>query len=212
MRIIVADDQGMFRDGLRMILEGALETAEVSEVDDEESLVESSFALKPDLVVLDIHSPRLNGACAVRRIGERVPQTKVVALSTQGEKRHVAAAFRAGVKAYVLKSWCSQELILAVRAAHNNESYLSPLLSEMIISGFIGREETSRSIDLLTQREHQAFVMLTCGKSCKEIAFELKISPKTVETYRQNVMKKLKVCNVVQLANYAMREGIPVGD
>lgn len=208
IRILLADDHAMFREGLRALLEREPDMVVVAEAEDGQSAVELAMEIMPDVVVLDLAMPKLKGTEAAEIIHEKAPQIGIIILTMHNDKHYVVDALRLGVKSFILKNWASDELITAVRCVYNNTSYLSPRLSDIIISG-LASETVSRG-NRLTSREEQAYHLLANGKNCKEIAFELQISIKTVETYRLKVMKKLKVTNMAQLVNHAVQEGIIV--
>jgi len=208
IRILLADDHAMFREGLRALLEREPDMTVVAEAEDGMSAVELTMEIMPDVVVLDLIMPKLKGNEAAEIIHEKAPQIGIIILTMHNDKHYVVDALRLGVKSFILKNWASDELITAVRSVYNKSSYLSPRLSDIIISGFAS-DSGARS-NSLTSREEQAYRLLASGKNCKEIAFELRISIKTVETYRLKVMKKLNVSNMAQLVNHAVQEGIIV--
>jgi DNA-binding NarL/FixJ family response regulator len=209
IRILLADDHGMFREGLRALLEREPDMVVVAEAEDGLFAVERTMETLPDVVVLDLSMPGMKGTEAARMIHEKAPQVGIIILTMHNDRQYVVEALKLGVKSFILKDWASDELITAVRSVFNNISYLSPRLSDIIISGFANSEKVSRT-NTLTLREEQAYRLLASGKNCKEIAFELQISSKTVETYRLKVMKKLSVSNMAQLVNHAVQEGIVV--
>ncbi|MBJ6725738.1 response regulator transcription factor [Geomesophilobacter sediminis] len=208
MRVLLADDHCMIREGLRLLLEKEPDISVVAEADDGTSAVAATMEVLPDVAILDLSMPTMTGTEAARAIREKAPQVEVVLVSMHSDRYYVLDAFKAGIRSYILKNGASNELVAAVRAAANHESYISPKISDLIISGLIGGEGRKRSDELLTPREYEAYRLLASGKSCKEIGFDLGISHKTVETYRQNVMKKLNLTNIVQLATHAREEGL----
>lgn len=211
IRVLLADDHAMFREGLRVLLEREEDMVVVAEAPDGLSAVELAMETMPDVVVLDLCMPNMKGSEAAEIIHEKAPQIGIIILSMHSDKQYVIEALKLGAKSYIVKNWASDELITAVRTVYNNSSYLSPRLSDIIISGF-SSGDAERGSNSLTTREEQTYRMLASGKNCKEIAFELQISIKTVETYRLKVMKKLNVSNMAQLVNHAVQEGIVVRD
>ena len=205
--ILLADDHTMFREGLRALLEREQDMVVVAEAEDGFSVVERTMATMPDVVVLDLGMPGQNGNAAARLIHGMAPQIGIIILTMHSDKHYVVEALRSGAKSFILKDWACDELVTAVRCVYNNVSYLSPRLSDIIVSSFNNTEKVLRA-DSLTQREEQAYRLLASGKTCKEIAEELQISCKTVETYRLKVMKKLKVSNMAQLVTHAIQEGM----
>lgn len=209
IRIVLADDHLMFREGMRALLEREQDLVVVAEADDGLSAVEKTLAAMPDVVVLDLSMPGIKGIEAANLIHQQAAQVGIIILTMYNDRQYVVEALKLGVKSFILKDWAFQELITAVRCVYNQSSYLSPRLSDIIISGFKDDDRSSSKYSL-TQREEQAYRLLASGKNCKEIAYELNICIKTVETYRLKVMKKLNVCNMAQLVNHAVQEGIVV--
>lgn len=207
IRILLADDHLMFREGMRVLLEREPDMTVVAEADDGLSAVERTLEIMPDVVVLDLSMPGIKGTEAASRIHQKAEQVGIIILTMHNDRQYVVEALKLGVKSFILKDWAFQELITAVRCVYNNSSYLSARLSDTIISGFTDDSNVSRKYNL-TQREEQAYRLLASGKNCKEIAYELNICIKTVETYRLKVMKKLNVSNIAQLVNHAVQEGI----
>lgn len=211
IRILLADDHVMFREGMRLLLEREQDITVVAEADDGLSAVALAMETMPDVVVLDLSMPEMKGTEAASIIHEKAPQIGIIILTMHNDRHYVLEALKLGVKSFIFKDWACQELITAVRSVYNQTPYLSPRLSDIIISGLLNDQKVSRK-QTLTQREEQAYRMLATGKNCKEIAYELNICIKTVETYRLKVMKKLNVSNIAQLVNHAVQEGIVVRD
>ncbi|HBG06085.1 MAG: DNA-binding response regulator [Geobacteraceae bacterium GWC2_58_44] len=206
IRILLADDHTMFREGLRALLDREQDMTVVAEAEDGKTAVERTLEVMPDVVLLDISMPVLNGIEAARMIHDRAEKVGIIILTMHTDKQYLIEALKLGVRSFILKDWASEELVTAVRCVYNATSYLSPRLSDVIISGFTARDDEFQNA--LTPREEQAFRLLANGKNCKEIAFELQISSKTVETYRLKVMKKLNVTNMAQLVKHAVQVGI----
>lgn len=207
IRIVLADDHGMFREGMRTLLEGEEDMTVVAEAGDGAAAVERVLETKPDVLVLDLSMPGMRGMEAAALILEKAPGVGIIVLTMHNDRQYVVEALRIGVKSFILKEWAFQELVTAVRCVHKDCSYLSPRLSDIIISEFTDEGKGLSNYNL-TPREEQAYRLLAIGKNCKEIAYELNICSKTVETYRLKVMKKLKVANIAQLVNHAVRDGI----
>lgn len=209
IRILLADDHVMFREGMRVLLDREEDMAVVAEADDGLAAVKRTLEMMPDVVVLDLNMPGMKGIEAANMIHQKAPQIGIIILTMHNDRQYVVEALKLGVKSFILKDWAFQELINAVRCVYNNTSYLSPRLSDIIIAGFADENKVVGKYKL-TQREEQAYRLLASGKNCKEIAYELNICTKTVETYRLKVMKKLNVSNIAQLVNHAVQEGIVV--
>lgn len=207
IKILLADDHLMFREGMRLLLEREHDMNVIAEADDGVSAVELALKTLPDVAVLDLSMPGMKGTEAASRIMEQAPQVEVIILTMHDDRQYVMEALKLGVKSFILKEWAFHELVTAVRCVSNHSSYLSHRLSNIIISGFTEDCKTSKNYSL-TQREDQTYRLLAVGKNCKEIAYELGICIKTVETYRLKVMKKLQVTNVAQLVNHAVQDGI----
>lgn len=209
IRVLLADDHAMLREGLSALLEREEDMVVVAEAQDWLSSVELTMETLPDVVVLDVSMPNMKWSRAVELIHEKAPQIGIIILSMHSDKHCIIEALKLGAKSYIFKNWPSDELITAVRSVYNNTSYLSPRLSDIIISGF-SSSASERGSNSLTAREEQTYRELANGKNCKEIAFQLQISIKTVEAYRLKVMKKLNVSNMAQLVKHAVQEGIIV--
>lgn len=207
IRIILADDHVMFREGMRALLEREEDMVVVAEAGDGVSVVEKTLETMPDVVVLDLSMPGMNGTEAASVIHQKAPGIGIIILSMHSDRQYVIEALKLGVKSFILKEWAFQELVTAVRCVFKDTSYLSPRLSDIIISGLADEGKPLGKYSL-TPREEQAYRLLVAGKNCKEIGYELKISSKTVETYRLKVMKKLNISNIAQLVNHAVQAGI----
>ncbi len=211
--VLLIDDHKMIREGLRLLLEGSSHFEIIAEADNGRDGVEAACRLLPEAVVMDVSMPDLNGMEACRKISERVPKTKIIALSMHAERRFVEEMLKAGASAYVLKDNAFDELLLAIRASLNGDSYLSPEITRLMVSEFISpRDNAGRKSpgahEALTAREREVLQLVAEGVSTKLIARKLKVSVKTVESHRQQIMHKLKLYSVAELTKYAIREGI----
>ncbi len=210
IRVLLADDHNILREGLRVLLEQQPDITVVDDVADGRSAVESSRRLTPDVVVMDIGMPDLNGIDATRQIVSDLFQAKVLCLSVHREKSMVRAMLEAGACGYLLKTSASKELVDAVRTVAHGDMYLSPPIAGDVIQHHVrGGEGWNRSgFTDLTQREREVLQLIAEGLHTKTIADQLHVSPKTVLTHRENIMKKLGVDSVASLTRYALREGI----
>ena len=218
MRILLCDDHRMMRDGLRAILEK--EGFEVvGEVANGRDAIALAADLKPDVVVMDISMPDLNGIDATRLLLARSPGTKVIGLSMNSDRRYVVAMFAAGAVGYLLKSSASEELIQAVRAVASNLRYVSPSVVGSFVDDCVARAEDQdaranspasgpANARPLTPREREVLQLLSEGKASKDIAARLAIAATTVETHRRQIMDKLGLRTVAELTKYAVREGL----
>ena len=211
IRVIVADDHHLVRQGIRMLLEKADDIEVVGEAEDGQEAVEMAERLTPDVLVMDISMPRLNGTQATERIHSRGLATQVVILSMHADETIVRQALRYGAKGYVLKRAVAEELLLAVRAANLGNTYLSPPIAGSILSEFLAVSHGSDEPDVmerLTPRERQVLQLLAEGGTNRAIAQELVISVKTVEKHRTKLMGKLHVHDLTGLVRIAVKQGL----
>jgi len=209
LRILLVDDHKMMRDGLRAILRSNADVEVVGEADDGRSAVDMVKRLRPDIVVMDVGIPHMNGIEATRQIKSLYPDTRVVALSTHSDKRYVMNMIKAGASGYVLKEAASDDLFHAVRTVSLGNHYLSPQITGVVLDRCRTRSagETS-AYSLLGTREREVLQLLAEGKTSKAIASQLHLSTRTVETHRRNIMQKLDLHSVAALTKYAIREGL----
>lgn len=210
IRIIIVDDHKIVRNGLLSLIEKELDIEVIAEADDGRTAVRIALELAPEVVVMDIAMPDLNGIEATRQIIAALPGTKVIALSMHADKRYVMEMLKAGASGYILKDNAYEELVHAIRTAINNRTYLSPQVAETVIGDYLQLAQTVNSsvFSLLSSREREVLQLLSEGHSTSQIAERLCISVKTVETYRQHLMEKLNIRNIAELTKYAIREGL----
>ncbi len=210
LKVVLADDHEIIREGLRSLMEKDPQMKVVAEAEDGRTAVRFARELSPDVVVMDISMPGLNGMEATRQITAGSPRTKVVALSMHSEKRFVIEMLRAGASAYVLKKCAFQELVQAVRAVARHGTYLSPQVAGPVVEASLKNisDKEPPFASTLTPREREVLQLLTEGHSSKETAFILKLNVKTIDTHRQRIMKKLNCRSLADLTKYAIREGI----
>ena len=205
VRILLADDHEIVRRGLRALLESRQGWSVVGEASNGTQAVEKAIELAPDVVVLDVGMPELNGLEAIRRIRDGLPQAEVIVLSVHDAEHVVRNALSLGARAYLAKSDASRDLVAAVEAALRHKPFLSPKLSESVSSGLSG---TETSIADLTARERETTQLLAEGLGNKDIATRLDISVKTVETHRTNIMRKIGAHSLADVVRYAIRNGL----
>ncbi len=209
IRIVLADDHPMLRSGIRAILQevpGAEVLGEAGDGHEALALVEKN---RPTLLVTDIAMPGLNGLDLAARVVKDMPEVRVIVLSMHSSEQYVRRAMQAGASGYVLKDAGPEELKLAVTAVARGESYLSPAVSKQVIAGYVGGAgQEPSSLDRLTQRQREVLQLIAEGLRTKEIAKKLKISSRTVETYRAQLMEQLDIRDVAGLVRYAISMGL----
>jgi DNA-binding NarL/FixJ family response regulator len=206
IRILLADDHAVVRQGFRMILAAHPDMEIVGEAGNGREAVELAERLKPEVVVMDVSMPELNGIEATRRLAASMPHSRVLALSMHKDSVYVREILRAGARGYLLKDSVADDLVSAVRAVASGEGYLSPQVSNAVLDDY--RRHATNPIDLLTSREREVLQMLAEGKTNKEIAVVLNLSPYTVEAHRGRVMEKLNVHTIADLVRFAVRNGL----
>jgi two-component system response regulator NreC len=211
-RIVLADDHAILREGIRALLEDQPDMAVVGEAADGRRAVELAREQSPDLVVMDIGMPLLNGLEATRQIKREYPQVSVLVLTMHDNEEYVAQILAAGASGYVLKRAASSELVTAIRAVAAGQSYLSPAVTKLLIEGYIGRQPAAPAVvdpfDTLTAREREVLQLVAEGHTNSQIAKLLNISLKTVKAHRSNLMQKLGLHDRGELIKVAIQRGI----
>ncbi len=210
LRLLLADDHQVVRQALRSLLEPKVPCTVVGEADDGVQTLALLEALQPDELVLDMQMPGLSGLEVIQRARQRQPRTSIVVLSMHGNEGYVREALRAGASAYVLKEAAAEELIHAVREAAAGRRYLSAALSERAIDAYV-QQVAGPNLDLydtLSEREREVLFLSAQGLTTAEIAKRLVVSPRTVESFRAKLMRKLDLHNQTDLIRYAIRRGI----
>jgi two-component system, NarL family, response regulator NreC len=211
LRILIADDHTLVRQGLRKILESQTGWVVVGEAGDGRDAVQQTMDLQPDVVVMDIAMPRLNGVEALQQIERRHPNTRVLVLSMYSDEAYVTRAVRAGAAGYLLKDSADVDLIQAVCALSEGKSFFSPAVARVLLDEYV-RQLAERGIadrfDTLSEREREVFQLIAEGHSNKEVATMLHISPTTVETHRAHIMEKLDLHSTADIVLCAVRKGI----
>ena len=208
IRIILADDHAIVRHGLSRSFQQEEDVEVIAQTKDGRSTVQLTKELSPDVVVMDIGMPDLNGIEATRQITRESPQVKVIALSMHSSRKYVTEMFKAGASGYLLKNCDFEELADAVRIVAGGKTYISPSISDVVIQHVHGSEEGNSAFSVLTRREREVLQLLAEGKTTKQAALCLYISPKTVEAHRLNIMSKLNVDSIALLTKYAIQEGL----
>jgi DNA-binding NarL/FixJ family response regulator len=210
-RILLADDHKLMRAGLRLILDRHSEFTVVGEADDGRQAVSLVETLKPNVVVMDIGMPRLNGIEAASQITEAHPEVAIVMLSMHSDESYVLRALKAGARGYLLKDSAEADLSRAITAVIEGKSFFSPAVSKVLLEDYmrkLSRSGSEDSFDLLSPREREVLQLVAEGNSSKEIAALLNLSVHTVETHRSNLMQKLSLRGMPELILYAVRKGL----
>jgi DNA-binding NarL/FixJ family response regulator len=214
MRVLLADDHALVRAGIRALLAGLPDVESVVEAGDGQEALAVLRETKPDLALIDIAMPGLNGLELAARVAREAPETRLVILSMHGTPAHVAQALRAGVSGYLLKDAAADELPAVMRG----ETYLSPAISKQVVDGYLGRTAPQAAAadgpapDVLTSRQREILQLVAEGKSTKEVAQLLDVSAKTVETHRGQIMERLGIHDLAGLVRYAIRTGLVSSD
>ncbi len=203
---MLADDHTILRKGVRMLIESQADMEVAGEARTGREAVDGVRKWKPDIVVMDVSMPELNGIEATRQISEECPDTKVVALSMHKDSVYVREILRAGARGYLLKESEDDDLLKAIRVVHRGEAFLSPAISDAVLTDY--RRHVSNPVDLLTSREREVLTMIADGKSNKEIAATLNLSVYTIESHRGSLMEKLNLHNTGDMVRFALRNGL----
>jgi DNA-binding NarL/FixJ family response regulator len=211
LRIVLGDDHTLVRQGLRKILEDQPDWTVIAEASDGREAVRQTLALRPDVVILDVGMPLLNGIEATRQIARRFAEINILILSMHSEEAYITQAMKAGARGYLLKDSADADLIRAVNAVSAGKSFFSPAVAKVMLDDYV-RHLADKGIvdrfDSLSEREREIFQLIAEAYSNKEIADLLAVSPATVETHRAHILQKLDVHNTAELVLYAVRRGI----
>ena len=208
-RILIADDHKIFREGLRTLLSNQRGVKVVGEADNGRSTVSMAAELRPDVVIMDVAMPELNGIDATRQISSLCEGTKVLALSMHADSRFVTRMLTAGAHGYLLKDCAFEELTLAIQTVLSDDVYLSPGVAGVVVRAMQSRTtELGTKAPELTPREREVLQLVAEGRTTREIAARLHVSVKTIETHRKQIMDKLELRSVAELTKYAVREGL----
>jgi DNA-binding NarL/FixJ family response regulator len=208
IRVLLADDHALVRAGMRSLLVAMSAVQVVGEASSGEEALVLAARERPDVVLMDIAMKGMSGLEAAARMREQQPEVRVVILSMHAGEEYVLKALRAGAVGYLLKDAATGELELALRSVMRGESWFSPAVSRQVVEGYVQRVGGEPASEVLTARQREVLKLVAGGKSTKEIAFELSLSVKTVETHRAQIMERLGIRDVAGLVRYALRTGL----
>ena len=211
VRIMIADDHTIVRQGLARLLEEQPNVKVIGEATNGRHAVDKATLLKPDIVIMDIAMPRLNGIEAAKRIRKRLPETKIIILSMYSHEHYIHELLESGVSGYLLKDSSGRDIIRAVHAAMKNETYLSPSISKVLVETYRSHRKVSSQAErykLLSNREREVFQLIAEGYSTRMIAEMLCVSMSTVKSHRAKIMEKLDIDSPVKLVHFAIRLGL----
>ncbi|UCD34553.1 MAG: response regulator transcription factor [Nitrospiraceae bacterium] len=210
IRILLVDDHKILREGICSLIKEYADMEVIGEAGEGARAIDLAKELHPDIVIMDISMPDMNGIEATRRILSDNPATRVIALSMHYDKQFVSEIFKAGASGYLIKDSAFDELEQAVRIVMNGKTYVNPQIASLLVESLVNHPPlpSPKSFALLTDREREVLQLITEGKSTKQIAADLHVSAKTVESHRRQVMGKLNIRTVAELTKYAIREGL----
>ncbi|HEX9431718.1 MAG TPA: response regulator transcription factor [Burkholderiales bacterium] len=207
IRILIADDHGVVAEGLKHLIEAQQDMQVVATVGDGREAVRVAKETQPDVVLMDLSMPELNGADATRAVLEHDPKCRVIVLSMYAEREYVRRALKAGAAGYVVKRSAAKEVVDAIRAVHAGQRYLSPRVADVVIDDYAG-DGKGDLLEKLSTREREVLQLLAEGRTGAEIATRLALSQKTVETYRARLVEKLGIRDVAGLVKFAIQRGL----
>ncbi|MCX7918259.1 MAG: response regulator transcription factor [bacterium] len=210
IKVLLADDHTLVRQGLCSLIAREPDMLIVGEAYNGRIAVQLVHERRPNVLVMDVAMPDLNGIEATRQILTKYPEVRIIGLSMHSDRRYVMEMLKVGAAGYLLKDCAFEELITAIRTVNSNQIYLSPPIADIVLKDYIYRLKNNDAsvYSILTAREREVLQLLAEGKSTKQIAASLKISIKTVETYRQQIMDKLNIYSIADLTKYAIKEGL----
>ncbi len=210
IRVILVDDHQIMLQGLRALLEKQADMEVIAEAGEGRTALRLARDLSPDVIILDVAMPDLNGIETARMITSEMPTIKIIALSMHSDRRFVVEMLKAGASGYLLKDCALEDLVRAIRVVMANQTYLSPEVAGTVVEEYVRRSPSgdTSAFSVLTVREREVLQLLAEGLSTKNIAAHLHVSVKTIETHRQHIMEKLDTHNIADLIKYAVREGL----
>jgi len=210
-RVIIADDHPLIRSGLKSLLERDGEFKVLAEASDGYEVIQLAMEHKPDLILLDVGMPRVNGPDAAEHISQRLPKTHIIMISMHSDEAYVLRALKAGARGYLLKASPEADILAAARAVVSGQAYFSPAISRMLADDYVAeirRRGVEDSYELLSLREREILQLLVSGKGNRDIADLIHVSVATVETHRNSILRKLHLHSLPELILYAVRKGL----
>lgn len=207
IRVLIADDHAVVAEGLRHLIEAERDIEVVACVGDGRAAVQQARELQPDVIIMDLSMPELNGADATRAILERDPRCRVIVLSMYAQREYVRRALKAGAAGYVVKRSAAKEVVEAIRAVHAGQRYLSPRVADVVLDDY-SNEKRDDPLARLSAREREVLQLLAEGRTGAQIAERLSLSQKTVETYRARLVEKLGIRDLAGLVRFAIQKGL----
>jgi two-component system response regulator NreC len=210
LRVLIVDDHKIMREGLHSLLEKQPDVEAVTEAESAQKALKLVEEFTPNLIIIDVVMPSLNGIEATRRILAKVPSIKVIALSMYSDKRFVMEMLRAGASGYLLKDCAFEELDEAIRAVMQDRTYITPRIVDIIVKDYFSQADkpSTSALAALTSRQYEVLQLLAEGKTTREIAKQMSLSVKTIESHRQQIINKLNIRSIAGLTKYAIREGL----
>ena len=210
IEVILADDHNLLRQALSVLLEREPDIHLAGDAADGQAALRLAQEIRPDIAVMDISMPGLNGIETTRRLIAKIPGIKVIALSAHSDRKFIYHMFQAGASGYLLKDCVCQELVFAIRSVARNQTYISPQIANGVLEEYLSKAQINKNTVFLalTGREREVLQLLAEGKSTKQTALLLNVSSKTIETHRRQIMEKLRIHNIAELTKYAIREGL----
>jgi two-component system, NarL family, response regulator NreC len=209
IRVMIADDHRIIREGIRTLLNGESGILVIAEAENGRKAVDLAAEMTPDVIVMDITMPDLNGIEATRQILSRNPDIRIIALSMHSDRRFITGVIGAGAAGYLLKDCAFEELAQAIRTVVANQIYLSPRITGIVVEDYLRNLlSTNSGVHSLTDREREVLQLIAEGNSVNQISTKIHLSVKTIETHRKNIMNKLNIHSVAELTKYAIREGL----
>jgi len=208
IKVLIVDDHQLFREGLANLIGGSDEIDVIAQAENAKQAIEMTSKLNPDVVIMDIGLPEINGMEATKILKKKYPSIKIIALSMHSDKHYIKGMLEVGASGYLLKNSTHNQVMEAVKSVYNGKKYLSSTITEVLIDNYLGKDEQSNEESLLTQRESEILKLIAEGISTRDIAKKLFVSVKTIGTHKQNILEKLNLKSTTDLVKYAIKHEI----